>query len=356
MKIGIEHQPWWFWWYVAGTLFIWLGLSGMVSTFGSAILIATAAYLIMPISVPISKYTKRLHEQKQMLRRYVEAEGLKDETASLFKVFAQTKDDIIRIPVGRVAVEAKLIRERYYDAFGIEVLTWEAGGHTDKVDYTNSTHLSILLSCSGKIKEIDASSSRELEEFARNYGYAIIGERKTERGEKRQAKVELQRLQQDSATTRNDRKRRQKKGSLYIIRAGENLTAIKKFEEFLSSKISGGDILLCDSYISYETLLPFTVLKGTAIKSIRILTNRIVRDSDKFLAYKKKMEKEMRVPVEIRTNSKVHDRYLISGKECWSVGTSINELGNKDTVLQVNRDSKSMNSLFQERWKEGTPL
>jgi len=140
------------------------------------------------------------------------------------------------------------------------------------------------------------------------------------------------------------------KSPVYIIKSGENFSAIKLFEEFLVNQVNG-DVLLCDSYISHQTLFPFTELNGK-IKSLKILTANIY-DSDKLKDYKNKLVKEFKIPVEVKVNKKVHDRFIICGDKCWSIGGSIKDLGNKDaTIREISEVTNSMRELFIERWDE----
>lgn len=88
------------------------------------------------------------------------------------------------------------------------------------------------------------------------------------------------------------------------------------------------------------------------IKGLKLLTTNIY-DSDKFEDYKKKLSKELGIPIEIKKNQKIHDRFLILGDKCWSIGSSIKDLGNKDaTVREISEVASSMKELFTERWNE----
>jgi len=141
------------------------------------------------------------------------------------------------------------------------------------------------------------------------------------------------------------------KSPVYIIKSDQNFTALKQLEEFLMTEIKKKEILLCDPYISHLTLYPFAILKGK-IESLKILTGNIY-DSGKLKEYKKKMEKEMGIVVEIKVNKKIHDRYLISGEKCWHFGASIKDLGNKDTTIkEISEVVISMKEMFKERWQE----
>lgn len=141
------------------------------------------------------------------------------------------------------------------------------------------------------------------------------------------------------------------KSPIYVIKSGENFTAIKLFEEFLKIQIKGEEVLLCDPYVSHSTLFPFSELKGK-IKTLKILTANIY-ESDKFKDYKKKMSKELNISIEVKVNRKVHDRFIICGDKCWSIGGSIKDLGNKDaTIREISEVTTSMRDLFTERWDE----
>lgn len=141
------------------------------------------------------------------------------------------------------------------------------------------------------------------------------------------------------------------KSPVLIIKSGQNFSAITLFEEFLKNEVSNKDVLLCDSHISPDTLNPFSTLNGK-IKSLKILTTNVY-DRDKFNNYKKKLSKELSVSVEVKSNKKIHDRFIIIGGNCWSIGASIKDLGNKDTIIKdVSEVVSSMRDLFMERWSE----
>lgn len=141
------------------------------------------------------------------------------------------------------------------------------------------------------------------------------------------------------------------KSPVHVIKSGQNFSAIKLLEEFLSQEITAEDILLCDSYIASATLFPFSVLKGRT-STIKILASK-VQDEDKFKDYKAKFEKETAIAIAVRVSTRIHDRYLISGDKCWSFGASIKDLGNKDTTIrEISEVTVSMKDLFTERWNE----
>jgi hypothetical protein len=143
------------------------------------------------------------------------------------------------------------------------------------------------------------------------------------------------------------------KSSVHIIKSGQTFSAIKLFEEFLTSEITNREILLCDSYVAPGTIYPFSVLKGK-ISVLKILTSNIYEPS-KLKSYIKKLAKETAIKVEIKTINVIHDRYLVNGKKVWSIGTSIKNLGNKDTMIREISDVyKSLKELFLERYNDPT--
>ncbi|MCW1304567.1 MAG: hypothetical protein OH354_02225 [Candidatus Parvarchaeota archaeon] len=145
------------------------------------------------------------------------------------------------------------------------------------------------------------------------------------------------------------------KSRVYIFKSGEFFTAIRLFEEFLQKEMKKDEILLFDPYISSQTIHPFLILKGR-LKYLKILTSNVY-DMEKFNDYKKKFENETGIKIEIRKNLKIHDRWLICGDRCWSIGSSIKDLGNKDTLIkELDGVTNSLVDLFQLRWNESSPF
>ena len=141
------------------------------------------------------------------------------------------------------------------------------------------------------------------------------------------------------------------KTTVYVVKSGEKFSSIKVFEEFLSKEASEANLLLCDSHISDKTLFPFSVLGGK-LKELKILTANIY-DNHKFTDYKKRLHAEYGIVVTEKINTKIHDRYLLSGKSVWMIGTSIKDLGNKDSVIkQVDELYDSLKNVFDLRWNE----
>jgi hypothetical protein len=145
------------------------------------------------------------------------------------------------------------------------------------------------------------------------------------------------------------------KSPVYVIKSGQQFTGIKLLEQFLTNEIKGDELLVCDPYVSHVTLFPFTAISGR-VKIMKILTSNIT-EPEKFVNYAAKMTREMGIQVQTKISKKIHDRYLISNETCWAIGTSIKDVGNKDTTIRDISDVlTSMLDLFQERWAESEAL
>ena len=141
------------------------------------------------------------------------------------------------------------------------------------------------------------------------------------------------------------------KAPVILVRSGEAFTAIKHFEEFLSTEVKAKEVFLCDPFVSPSTLYPFSALAGRA-SVLKLLTSNLF-DESKFVDYCQRMEKEFGIEVQVRINRHIHDRYLLASNRCWSIGASIKDLGNKDTVVkEITEVAESMNELFLKRWDE----
>ena len=119
-------------------------------------------------------------------------------------------------------------------------------------------------------------------------------------------------------------------------------------------KIEPGELRVCDPHISASTLFPFSTI-GRKASALKILTSNIY-DRPKFDDYGRKLTKETGVTLDVRVSQRVHDRYLISGKKCWSIGASVKDLGNKDCIIrEISEVTGLMAQLFEEDGKKQLP-
>ena len=139
----------------------------------------------------------------------------------------------------------------------------------------------------------------------------------------------------------------------YTIKAGTKDAGINLFNDLLSN--AGHfpeEILLCDPYISSQTLKLFVVFKGK-VKKVKILASNIKKNGIKFSLDKRYIEMSCGVSFEIKQNPNLHDRYMLFGDRCLLIGSSLNYLGNKDTtVIEDNELLTGHKKLFEERWDE----
>lgn len=137
-----------------------------------------------------------------------------------------------------------------------------------------------------------------------------------------------------------------------IIVAGHNFSGKMNFRDFLKEQMNYPELKLVDPYISSETLYHFTGI-SPVLKKLTIITNKVSNLGD-FKKSKDEFTKETGVTVDIRKNEKLHDRYLISDNDSWSLGGSIKDIGNKDTIItRISQATTALNELFEIRWNEG---
>lgn len=135
-----------------------------------------------------------------------------------------------------------------------------------------------------------------------------------------------------------------------IIKAGEKYTAKGKFEAFVESIVlPSGKIMLVDSYVSPNTLIYLTSIFNKA-RELRILTYN-VSDEKKMVEEIKNFEAQGNLKVELKKGREIHDRFIVSEKGIWTIGSSIKDLGNKDSIIsEVSSIRSSLKELFEERW------
>lgn len=108
------------------------------------------------------------------------------------------------------------------------------------------------------------------------------------------------------------------------------LSGIRKIEE-LFGKLEG-DISICDPYFAGATL-DYIALCNQA-SSVRLLTEN-VQDSSRTKRDLVAFRKEHSVPLEIRVSlpGKLHDRYVLHRGGMILIGTSIKDIGKKQSML-----------------------
>lgn len=140
--------------------------------------------------------------------------------------------------------------------------------------------------------------------------------------------------------------------SVHIIKERENFTAVDLFKNIIIGLPKADRLMLMDEHISHQTLLPFVAIKNR-VSFFDIITSNVHEDKKDFYSYIDKFEKETGAKINVKISHKSHDRILIAGDKCLEIGSSIKDLGNKDTIItDISVVGASMKYLFEERWAE----
>lgn len=142
----------------------------------------------------------------------------------------------------------------------------------------------------------------------------------------------------------------------YVIEAGKVFSGKKLLQEVIKPHI-GSILKLCDPYISARTL---DFLNVDHKCKVQILT-QVVNSKANFqreLSDFKKEYKDIDIEVRIFTKNNLHDRYMISDDTVWSIGSSLKDLGNKDTIVsKLGEELKfALEEVFEKRWQDSTPF
>jgi hypothetical protein len=140
----------------------------------------------------------------------------------------------------------------------------------------------------------------------------------------------------------------------YIIQAGKVFSGKRLLQEIIQNEI-GMNLKLCDPYIGSRTLDFINIDKKCAI---RILTQTIENKTNfqRELADFRREYPAITVEVKIYSKNALHDRYMLSDTTVWSIGSSLKDLGNKDTIInQLGQEVFSaLEQMFETRWQEST--
>lgn len=136
-----------------------------------------------------------------------------------------------------------------------------------------------------------------------------------------------------------------------LIPAGRRIKAESELENLLSHKVQMY-LKICDPYVSKETLKYIEILpQGVAVK---ILTSHI-GSSGRFKKALNVVRRGRSVEVRRVTMSKgrtpLHDRYVLTKGRGWTVGTSLKDVGKKDTVISEIEDIGAFEHRFDSFWR-----
>lgn len=143
----------------------------------------------------------------------------------------------------------------------------------------------------------------------------------------------------------------------WIIESGKTFSGKKLFRDIVLTNV-GTYLKICDPYCGVRILDLLTEITNNC--KISLLTQKVDKEPEfkRELADFKKELPNIDIEVRIFTANKLHDRYLITDKMCWSIGASLKDLGNKDTLItKLGEDIRqALEETFESRWKTSTLL
>jgi hypothetical protein len=143
----------------------------------------------------------------------------------------------------------------------------------------------------------------------------------------------------------------------WLIESGKVFSGKKLLQEILIPNLRS-DIKICDPYCGTRLLDLFSEIKQNC--KISLLTQTI-EHKEQFKRELKDFLKEfsqIKIEVKIFSGSILHDRYIISNGNCWSIGTSLKDLGKKDAIITRLDDEVryAIEEIFEKRWQNATLL
>jgi hypothetical protein len=143
----------------------------------------------------------------------------------------------------------------------------------------------------------------------------------------------------------------------WLIESGKVYSGKKLFQEIVMSKIASS-AKICDPYCGTRILDLISEIKQKC--TISLLT-QLVEQEATFKRELKDFAKEfqhLKIEVRVFNGKNLHDRYIISDGNCWSIGSSLKDLGNRDTTITKLEDEVryAIEEMFDKRWREATPF
>lgn len=143
----------------------------------------------------------------------------------------------------------------------------------------------------------------------------------------------------------------------WLIESGRVYSGKKLFQEIVIPKI-GSTAKICDPYCGTRIL---DLISGIKQKCKIFLLTQVIEKKVTFKRELKDFAKEfqhLKIEVRIFNGKTLHDRYIISDDNCWSIGSSLKDFGNKDTTITKLEDEVryAIEEMFDKRWQEATPL
>ena len=131
-----------------------------------------------------------------------------------------------------------------------------------------------------------------------------------------------------------------------LIPAGRLIKGIEEIESLLAHNCHGY-VKLCDSYCSRRTL---SILEAAPMAlPLTVLTMNVSDENDftEALSRVRRSGRKMSVAV-LMTKPGFHDRYLITQNRGWTVGTSIKDIGNRDTLIHEIENHEEVERMIDD--------
>lgn len=133
-----------------------------------------------------------------------------------------------------------------------------------------------------------------------------------------------------------------------FVRAGEKQKGEDALRDILKNQL-GTYVKICDPYVSPGTIkLLSNVRSGVDILLLTDNTNDINTVKHEVVKLINK--------VSIRKGTGLHDRFILTGGEGWSVGHSLKDFGSKNSYLTKMASSVDAESPFDDNWIKATVI
>jgi hypothetical protein len=133
-----------------------------------------------------------------------------------------------------------------------------------------------------------------------------------------------------------------------FVRAGEKQKGENALRDILKNQLDTY-VKICDPYVSLDTIkLLFNVRSGV---DILLLTDNI-----KDVSMVKQEVLRLANKVRIRKGTGLHDRFILTRGEGWSVGHSLKDFGSKNSYLTKMTSSVDVESAFDDNWIKATAI
>lgn len=137
----------------------------------------------------------------------------------------------------------------------------------------------------------------------------------------------------------------------FLVKSGETFSGRRLLEEMIFSRLRD-DVKVCDPYVDVNTIDLFRVVTNQT--KIRLLTSNVSSERQVATETRNFMTQYPNVTIDIGIdrNRTLHDRYLIFHEGAVSFGTSLNHLGNRDTIVSWLPDDvkEALSEVFETRW------